>query len=166
MIKSDQKKITIKIFLKWLCILSVLHASSIVAAENLFECRTDVVKGSDASAFFSIDDSGKASLDWFDQKSTKLMACRLSIVGAKYSARAHTNDITFEFEKEACESVQKDINNRLDVMNEGFLKITNRSTGGYISHLLMFYNTQPLTCAIENIDRKRLEDLAASFTQY
>ena len=166
LINSDLKKTIIKDFLKWLCMLCVLHVPSVVAAENLFECRTDVIEGSAASAFLAIHDSGKASLDWFDQKSTKLMSCHLSIVEGKYSARAHTNDIIFEFKKDACESVQKDIDSHLDVMNEGFLKISTRSTSGYISHLLMFYHAQPIACDIQHIDRKQLELLAIEYNPF
>ena len=146
--------------------IAYVHESILGMPENLFECRTDLIEGSDASAFLVIDNSGKASLDWFDQKSTKLMSCHLSIVEGKYSARAHTNDITFEFEKDRCESVQKDIDSHLDVLNEGFLKIMTGSTGGYISHLLMFYNAQPIACDIEKIDRKKLEQMAGSMSQY
>ena len=156
----------INLDLKWLFASWALFLPTFASAENLFECRTDIVEGSAASAFLAIHDSGKASMDWFDQKSKKLMSCHLSIVEGKYSAKAHTNDIIFEFEKDACESVQKDIDSHLDVMNEGFLKISARSTGGYISHLLMFYNAQPIACDIEYIDRKKLERLAEKLSHY
>ena len=164
MINCELKK-TIKNFLKCLCALCVLHAPSVLASENLFECRTAVIEGSDAAAFFVIDDSAKASLDWFDQENTKIMSCRISISGAKYSARAHTNDITFEFEKDACVSLLKNSDSRLEVMNEGFLKISDRTTGGYVSHLLMFYRAQPQACEIEKIDRNKLEQLATKISQ-
>ena len=92
------------------------------------------------------------------------MSCHLSIVEGKYSARAHTNDIIFEFEKDACKSQSKD--SALAVMNEGFLKISTRSTGGYISHLLMFYHAQPIACDIQHIDRKQLELLAIEYNPF
>ena len=144
--------------LKWLFASWALFLPTIANAGNLFECRAGLIEGSDASAFLAIQDSGKVSLDWFEQKRKKFTACRLSIVGAKYSARAHTNDITFEFEKDVCESQSK--NSVLDVRSEGFLKISTSTTGGYISHLLMFHNAQPVACDIEKIDRKALEALA------
>lgn len=141
-----------------------VHESILNNTKNLFECRTGEIIGSDVSGFFTLEDSATAKIDWFDKDESKLMSCDLSIAGAKYNARAHSNDITFEFKKQACESNSEKSPIRLAVMNDGFLRISNRTTGGYISHLLLFSNAQPLACEIEKIDRKRLEQLASEIS--
>ena len=156
----------INLYLKLVFLLCVLNTSSASASDKLFKCKIDAIEGADVSALFSIQNTGSMTLDFFDEKNIKVMACRLSAVYARFSPRAQTNDILFDFKKDSCVLLSRNLKKELAVRDKGFLKISSSVTEGeYNPYLLIFDDRQPLACNTKKMERAELEYLAEKISR-
>ena len=153
-------------YLKWAFTLCALISSSVHASEVLFKCEIDKIEGIDISALFSVENTGSMALDFFDEKNIKAMACRLSTVYAKFSPRAQTNNIVFDFKKDSCVLLSRNLEKEPMIRDNGFLKISNSaSEGEYNSYLFLIGDMQPIACDVKKMERAELEYLAVKISQ-
>jgi len=156
----------INLYLKLVFVLCALSASPAYASDKLFKCKIDAIEGANVSALFSVQNTGSMTLDFFDDKNVKVMACRLSAVYARFSPRAQTNNIVFDFKKDSCVLLSRNVENELLVRDKGFLKISNSvSEGEHNSYLLIFDDRQPLGCDVKDMNRAELEYLAGKISR-